>query len=391
VILSLFLVVPAAGAQDEDQGPTKTVVVIGTSKIYRGNSASARETAVSRSLVAAVDMVTLEILQVDTIVRGFKTINEIIYNHTDEFIQGYKVLTEFPAEKNYRVIVEATVSMNILREKLSAAGIMVGPKALPNILFLIAEQHFEDGLPYYWWGKDSVFFEAVSEVALTETLTSKGYSIVDHDDITLYEGIDAVYDKPDLNNEEIAALAGFLRSDVVIAGTSAARIVPNVMGTNVRSFQGTVTVRAIRIDTGEEIASVTQSAVTANSDEIVGIREALSTAGVLAGKELASQIADVWQKEAEESSMVEIMLERTGNLANFVKFRTMLNNMPGVQEMQIKEMKSDQAIIMVSFQGSAKELAEALILKTFETIGINIYEVSENHLRIELVTRISHE
>jgi hypothetical protein len=157
------------------------------------------------------------------------------------------------------------------------------------------------------------------------------------------------------------------------------------MGTNIRSFKGIVSARAIRTDTGEEIAATKQTAVKANSDEIAGIREALATAGVQAANELALQIADAWQKDTQEPSMVEILLEGTGNLANFVKFRTMLSHMTGVSEMQIKEMKSDQAIIVVFFQGSAKELADALILKTFETIGINIYEVSENHLKIELV------
>jgi len=384
-VLFLSIVVPSVEAQVEEEGSTKTVVVIGTGKIYKGDSARARETAVSRSLVAAVDMVILEILPVESIVRSFETINQTLYNHTDEFVQGYRVLTEFPSQKHYRVMVEVTISLDILKEKLSAAGIVVGHKALPSILLLIAEQHFVDGLLSYWWGKDSVFFEAISEVSLAEILNSKGYSIVDHNDITLIEGIDGLYDKPELTNQEAAAFTGYLHADVVISGKSTARIVPNVMGTNIRSFKGIVSARAIRTDTGKEIAATEQSAVKASSDEIAGIREALATAGVQAANELASQIADAWQKDVQEPSMVEITLERTGNLANFVKFRTMLSQMPGVSEMQVKEMKSDQAIIVVFFQGSAKKLADALILKTFETISINIYEVSENHLKIELV------
>jgi hypothetical protein len=83
--------------------------------------------------------------------------------------------------------------------------------------------------------------------------------------------------------------------------------------------------------------------------------------------------------------MVEIMVEGTGNLANFIKFRRVINNMPGVEGVQIKEIKSDQATIIVDYQGSAKEFADDLMLKTIESIGINIYEVSQNRLRIELI------
>ncbi len=385
-VLVLFaIVVPLSDAQVEEQSLIKTVVVIGTGAIYKGDSARAREAAVSSSLILAVDMVTVEILPIESMARNFEAISKIIYSQTGEFIQGYKVLAEFPAKKQYRVMVQAAVSIKVLEEKLLEAGIMVAKKVMPKTLFLVAEQHFEDNLLNYWWGKDSAFFESISEVSMAETLTSEGFAIIDHDNVMLNDGFYTVYDKPDLNNQEVTAFGDLLQAEVVIFGKSTAFIAPNIMGTNIRSFKGSVTIRAIRTDTGAEIASTTQSAVTANSDEIAGSREALSIAGALAGRELASQIAAAWQQEDQLPVMVEIVLEGTGNLANFIKFRRTLKDMPGVEEMQIKEIKSDQAIIMVSFQGSAKKLADALILKTFESIGINIYEVSENSLRIELI------
>ena len=385
-VLVLFaIVVPLSDAQVEEQSLIKTVVVIGTGAIYKGDSARAREAAVSSSLILAVDMVTAEILSIESIARNFKAINEIIYSQTGEFIQGYKVLAESTAEKQYRVMVQAAVSIKALEEKLLEAGIMVTKKALPKTLFLVAEQHFEDDLLNYWWGKDSVFFEAIAEVSMAETLSSVGFPIIDHDSVMLYNELYTAYNQPDLNNQEVADFGDILQAEVVIFGKSTAFIVQNTMGTNIKSFKGSVTVRAIRTDTGAQIASTMQSAVAANSDEIAGSREALTIAGALAGKELASQIAAAWQQEDQLTGMVEIVLEGTGNLANFIKFRSMLKDMPGVEEMQIKEIKSDQAIIMVSFQGSAKELADALILKTFESIGINIYEVSEKSLRIGLI------
>jgi hypothetical protein len=385
VLVLLAIVVPLSDAQVEEQSLIKTVVVMGTGAIYKGDSARARETAVSASLVLAVDMVTVEILPIESIARHFKAINKIIFSQTGEFIQGYKVLAEFPAEKQYRVMVQAAVSVKALEEKLLEAGIMVAKKAMPKPLFLVAEQYFEDNLLNYWWGKDSAFFEAIAEVSMAETLSSEGFSIIAHDNVMLNDELYTAYDKPDLNNQEAAAFGDLLQAEVVILGKSNALIVPNTMGTNIRSFKGSVAVRAIRTDTGAQIASTIQSAVTANSDEIAGSREVLTMAGALAGKELASQIAAAWQQEDQLLGMVEIVLEGTGNLANFIKFRSMLNDMPGVEEMQIKEIKFNQATIMVAFQGSAKELADALILETFESIGINIYEVSEKSLRIGLV------
>lgn len=388
VCFCVAMVMTAPGAaQAEDQDFTKTLVVIGTGAIYHQDSASAREEAISNSLAAAVDMVAAQLLPLESFIRNFKTINEIIGDQTSEFVQGYKVLAEFPADKKYKVMVEATVSTQLLVAKLEEAGLTIGAKALPRILFLVSEQNLEDLKPDYWWKKDWIFFQAISERAMADTLRADGFVIIEHSDITLNNEIDSIYDKPELNDQEILDLGALFQAEVVIMGKSFANKTTNVLGIDIKSFKGTVTARAIRTDTGVEMASASQSAVTANSDEIAGSRDALADAGLLAAKELSSQIAAAWQQTEKPLTMVSIMLEGTGNLANFVKFRNVLQDMPGVKDVQMMEIKSNQAAIMVSFQGTAKELADALILKTFESIGINIYEVSENHLRIELIPR----
>ncbi len=377
--------VPGA-VQAEGQAFDKTVVVIGTGTIYNQDSASAREDAIANSLASAVDMATTALLPLESFIHNFKIINDVIGDQTSEFIQGYKVLAESSADKEYKVMVEATVSLRLLEAKLAEAGLTIGARALPKVLFLVSEQNLEDPRADYWWKKDWISFQAISERSMADALRADGFTIIEHTDIALNSGIDPVYDKPVLSDQEVVDLGTLFQADVVIIGKSFAKKATNVLGTDIRSFKGTVTVRATRVDTGAEMASASQSAVTANSDEIIGSRDALADAGLLAAKELSAQIAAAWQRTEKPLSMVSIMLEGTGHLANFVKFRNMLQDMPRVKDIQMMEMKADQASMMVSFQGTAKELADALILKTFESIGINIYEVSENHLRIELIS-----
>jgi hypothetical protein len=83
--------------------------------------------------------------------------------------------------------------------------------------------------------------------------------------------------------------------------------------------------------------------------------------------------------------MVELIIEGTGNLSNFIKFRRMLNKIPGVEEIQTREMKADEVIIAVDFDGDSSTLANSLLLKTFDTFGINISKVSPNLIKITLV------
>jgi hypothetical protein len=384
VFFCLVVLYPPAVVQAENQIPTKTVVVTGTGKIHQQDSARAREEAIADSLVSAVNRVAVELFPLESLVRNFQAFNEMIYGNTDKFIQDYKVLAEVPSTNNYRVMVEATVSINTLKNFMSSAGILLEEKPLPKILVLISDQNLSDRLPKYWWGQEKYFSESSSITALVEPIKTKGFPIIDPHIISQNTRFDPIYDKPDLNDTEAVTLGLSLQAGVVIVGKSVASISPNIMGKNIRSFKGIVSARAIRTDTGSEIATTMQTSVTTNTDEIAGVRDVLSRAGSLAGEDLASQILAAWQKHEEKSNIIEIIIEGTGDIANFEKVRSLINNISGVKNLQIKELKSDQATLMVDFQGIAKELADALMLNTLGSVGINIHEVSQDRLRIEL-------
>jgi hypothetical protein len=384
VFFCLVVLYPPAVVQAENQIPTKTVVVTGTGKIHQQDSARAREEAIADSLVSAVNQVAMELFPLESLVRNFQAFNEMIYGNTDKFIQDYKVLAEVPSTNNYRVMVEATVSINTLKKLMSSAGILLEEKPLPNILVLISDQNLSDRLPKYWWGQEKYFSESSSITAVVEPIKTKGFPIIDPHIISQNTRFDPIYDKPDLNDTEAVTLGLSLQAGVVIVGKSVASISPNIMGKNIRSFKGIVSARAIRTDTGSEIATTMQTSVTTNTDEIAGVRDVLSRAGSLAGEDLASQILAAWQKHEEKSNIIEIIIEGTGDIANFEKVRSLINNISGVKNLQIKELKSDQATLMVDFQGIAKELADALMLNTLGSVGINIHEVSQDRLRIEL-------
>ncbi|MBW2407630.1 MAG: hypothetical protein JRF17_09695 [Deltaproteobacteria bacterium] len=372
--------------QAEDQIATKTVVIIGTGKIQKEDSASARKEAIENSLASAVESVALDLIPLESLPQTFQSFNETFYGQTGKFIHGYKVLAEFQIKDTYRVMVEANVSIASLTKRMSDAGIMSGGKSLPKILVLVSEQNLEDTSPKYWWGKKTVFSEIFSVSAIIETIRSKGIPVLDNTSLAQNTSIDNAYDKPDLDKEEAVNLGLRLKADIVIIGKTMIDQAQNVVGKNIKSFKGVVTARAIRTDKREEIATITQSAVTANADETLGARKALSTAGSLAGETLASQIMDAWQKKDEKTNIIGIVVEGTDNLANFEKFLSIIKKISGVKNLQIKELKANETVISLEFKGNAKTLADALMLKSYESVEINIYEVSKNHMRVALIS-----
>jgi hypothetical protein len=372
--------------QAEDKMAIKTVVVIGTGKIYKDNSASARKEAIENSLVSAVEGVALDLIPPESLSRTFQSLNQALYEQTGKFIQGYKVLAEFKIKDAYRVMVEANVSVTGLTKLLSDAGIMSGGKSLPKILVLVSEQNFEDASPKYRWGKEAVSGELFSVNAFVDTMRSKGLSVLDPSSIAQNVKPDDRYDRPDLDKADAIDIGRQLGADIVIVGKSNIELAQNIMGKNISSFKGIVSARAIRTDTGEEVASVTKSSVTANADQTIGARKALSAAGSIAGETMADQIIDAWQRKDEKTNTIGIVVEGTDNLANFEKFISIINNISGVKNLQIKELKTKETVISLQYKGNAKNLADNLMQKSYGVVNINIYEVSKNHMRVQLIS-----
>ena len=300
------------------------------------------------------------------------------------------MLTEARTDSIYRVMVQVTVSSKIVKRKLTRAGIMQEKMVMPKIIFFIAEQSLENGSPKYWWGRGMPFVNSASERAMVEVMKEKGFKIIKHGPRIQNMAVRVVAGEPDLNDREAIDFAAKMNADVIITGSSVANNLSNTMGADMKSFKGLTAVRALLVKTGKQIGSISRAAVTANVNEVEGGRDALSGSGTLAGEDIARQIVSAWLKKDEDTENFEILLKGAGNLANFVMFRRMLSTVEGVKFVQVKELKSDKATIRVEFNGTTKELAAALMLKAFESFGINIYDVSDSQLKIELIGSQSH-
>lgn len=384
-LMAVLIVFSPALAQKA--ATTKTYVVVGTAPLHGDNVSAAREKAISDGLVTAVALMTKELLEVESLVDNFPQLNELLFDQTDTFIQGYKVLTEAGQEKSYRVVVKATVSGKKISKILTDAGVLRASTTLPSVVLLIAEQGLGQDFPRFWWSPSGSNYISIAEDAMAKRLQEAGFTIVNHrgarnrplvnwDDI----------DKPDLTNLEAAEIGAALKADVVILGSSQANPSTNIMGSAMRSFNGTITLTALRSGSEEPLLNLTRTAVAVNEDESVGGKEALSDAGDMAGTALAEELDLAWQKQAVRPAVVEVVILGTNQLAHYVRFRKALNTISGVEGIRVKEIKPNEATLLVEYIGKPEDLAAALMQQNFENFGINIYEVTPENLKVQLIS-----
>ncbi|UCD81168.1 MAG: hypothetical protein JSW26_07000 [Desulfobacterales bacterium] len=390
LILTMFLstigLLPTGSALAQKSDQTKTFVVIGTATVQGTNVSAAREKAIADSLVTAVALMTEELLEVEAFVSQFTKLNELLFEQTSAFVRGYKVLTEAALGDRYRVIVEASVSRVKIAKLLTETGILRVQTALPSVLFLIAEQRLAEPVSGFWWGSEGSGFKSLSEAAMAEHLKEAGFVIIDHKSARNRAKIQwAAFDKPGLTDQEAAELGSQLKADVVVTGMSTVTPSTNIMGSAMRSFNGTVSVRVVKPGLPNPLLSLNRTAVAVSEDDNIGSRQALEEVGDLAGQALAEELTAAWQKQAGQPSKIAMVIRGTSHLAYYVKFRKSLNSIPGVGGIQVKEIKPNEATLLVEYKGKTQDLAAALMQQNFESFGINIFEVTQDTVRVEII------
>jgi len=383
LVCILAMAAPVAGAEGQDH--TETVVTVGTSNIYRDDVSSARTQAITNSLVSAVAQVNSSLILSDTMTSEFELVSRILFSRVNEYIGNYKVLKAARGAKRYSVMVESTVLSGKMAEKLSAVGITLRKNALPSVLLFVTEQALGNAAPKYWW-KDSadpqiIYAEGMMALAMQE----KGITVLDHGTFPRDETMHAVRYRPSLSKQETLALGAHYQADLIVSATAAASEASNRMGDGIRSYSSTVTAHVHRTASGAEIGSTVQSFTAAGSDPHVAGADALAGAGRLAGRELAIQITAARQERLASLAGIEVFVKWGGDLAQLVELRAAIVGIPGVRQLLPRSMTAEELLMAVDYEGSERELANNLMLHTFSSFGIHIFEVSESRLSIEIV------
>ena len=310
-----------------------TVVTIGSSRIVGDDRSVSRDQAVEDALVTATYQVLIGLLPQEVLSTGFQGINNSIFARTDQFINGYKVLTESVQGKSYRLLIQADVSTQRIKDVLKNAGIWVDQQQMPRILICVAEKSADEIEVRSWWGEQAPTSPNITTSVLAQDLAVQSYIIIQPDRVRLSKAYPW-----DLSASDAVALGRIYDADVVIAGTAVAEPSSNTMGGTMRSFRGSVSVSAFRVSDGQQIAHSRRNVLSAAQQSADGERASLSQAATQAGAELSDMIRNAWRSQGAGNFQLEVLVEGTGGkMASFVKFRGALSTMSGVDNVQLKE------------------------------------------------------
>ncbi len=385
VIMIMLMISCGSGECGTGTADVKTVVALGSRAIVNGDTAFAKDGAIKRAISISVAKVVSSMLTRSDLTANLGIIYDNVLENPQKYVVTYRLLNELDKSNHYIVAVESKVDSAALNALFTKQGILNKKNLIPKVLLLISEQSPGEILPRYWWGKNPLPYKSITENAVAAYITNShiceiaGTGDPRPDPETLGITFDSIHD----SNAAIK-LGLEINADIVVIGSAVAKETLNTMGDE-KSYQADVSLKAFRTDTGDRIASVKTKAVAQNAVSETGIEEAFNKAGTLAGKELLSAIDQNLIEQNNGPGIIEITIKGTDYLSSFIMLKRIMNKMDGIQDIQTKELGSDQAVADIKFLGSAKKLANALMLQTFDSFGIEISDVKDASLTIKFV------
>ncbi|MCP4748399.1 MAG: hypothetical protein GY874_20030 [Desulfobacteraceae bacterium] len=366
-----------------EANPANSVYVIGSSSIHGKNMQAGRKAAIANAFLTAVSRVLMEQVPKELIERNFQAINEEILSQADKYILDFNILNESRHGGEYRLMAQVSVFLKKLNDSLAKAGLERDKQKKSRFLLCVAEKGIDDFGYTYWWDGSGDTQDSIAMQSLFQQLTGAGYDVVQPE-----ADIGSPSYPVQLSSSEAVAMATKVGADIVVTGLATAKETSNTMDGAIRSFRGDLNLWFLRSDTGEQIGMSRKVAISADSDAYAGTRKALANAANLGAKDMISQIRTLGIGFSAGEDKIQVVIEGIGgNIANYVKFRNALGNMSGVKSIQLTEMGSDTTTILADYRGNTKALADALLLQSFDTFGINIIEIGISNIRLQLTPK----
>lgn len=354
--------------------------------IVNHNIQQAKQQAVSDALGIALQKAYVQLISRQVLASNLAFFYDNVLPHTSDYIITYQVFGGFESKEYYLVGVESKIDLKLLEKNMTQARILNAKKDKPSILFFITEKMSSDEVPRYWWGKDSVSGELISEKIIAGKMIQDRFAVVgngkDRPDPLFYNiKFNSIYDVQAAKN-----LGREMKADMIVFGTAVSSEAINRMGED-KTFHAQIDLEGYNLETGEKVVASQIQAVTKNTDVRQGNIQAMVKAAELSSLDLSQKIDAYWQKNLRKEHAFDVKLEGENFLSRFIALKQQFKQMPGIVNMQPKEMGSNSAVMEMLYKGETTQFADALMLKTFGSFGLEILEVTDSLVTIRFIEK----
>ena len=379
----IFIFEPSFAASRSD---VLTGVTTARRMLINQNIQRTKQKAVSDALKVALQNAFATLVSRQVFASNLEYFYNKVLSHTSDYIITYRVLGTIENRGHYLVAVESKVDLKLLAKTLTDARILNANQDKPVILLFIVEKTPSDLLPRYWWGNNPIPYQSLAEQIIIDKMIQDRFIVAgsgdDHPDPSFYNiTFKSIYDiaaAKDLGRE--------MKADMIVFGKVNSSEAINRMGEE-KAFNAKINLEGYNIETGEKVVISQVQAVAKSDTEQGGNINAIIKAAHLSALDLTEKIDAYWTQNLRKEHAFDVRIEGDSFLPRFIALKQRFKQMPGIENMQPKEMGSNYAVMQVFYKGKSSQFADAVMLKTFDSFGLEISEIIDNLVTIKFIEK----
>ena len=386
LLVSLSLTLMTLTAQNPAvMQESRTVTVEGVGSIVNNDVAHARDDAINAAQRTAIEQAVGILLESETVVENFQLLEDRIYSQSRGYISSWDVLRESRrGEDLYEVTIKAVVKTADLANDIDGIRHLFEKKNRPRMMVIIDERNIGESAGSYHYIEADM---NTAETAITNALLAKGFKFVDQ--ATVKHNLKQQQAAAILGGDvkQAAALGKLLNAEVVITGKALAKAtVVEAFGAKTRSQQATVSVRALRTDTGDIIAMAEAQGKYPHIDDIAGGVKAIQQACEKVSDELVEKILSRWESDIAAGTSVTMTVKGVTGFDQLNQFTSNLSSIVrGITSVVQKEWVDQIATLDIVMKGNTTDLARRLSGQTIGSFTVKVVGMTQNSVTVELI------
>jgi hypothetical protein len=218
-----------------------------------------------------------------------------------------------------------------------------------------------------------------------DKFTEKGFEMIDHEAAAGQIKVTAAYNVQDLSAAQARTLGNQADAEVVIFGKALAKLQGNVG--SLQSVQANLSLKAVRTDTGQVLATATTNAPAVHINEITAGNDAFKKAAANAAEQLMTKILASYSKEVGGTKSVNITVNGL-NKTQFVQFKdTFRSKVRGIKDIHERSFSNGVAKVSVDLKGTAQTLSDEIALKDFGSFTVEVTASTANSLELRVAPK----
>ena len=246
---------------------------------------------------------------------------------------------------------------------------------LPRVMLIVNEKNL---------GTYSV---SEAERTITQALLDKGVEVVDADMVRSSVNRDKLVHAATGGPAAAAAMGLKFGAEVVVIGEVLAKgSAQKLKNSDMRSYNATVSLKAIRTDTSSILTTSMKSLARMHVDDVAGGTIAIRDATELVLKEFIPKLFGSYGSVSDSGKPIRLLVSNINQIWQLAAIKDLLRSQKGVSDVVQRSYVTGVAEFDVHWGGSTGVLAEELTLAEPQAFRLKVLGISQHKLDVQLVS-----